>query len=139
DPRRRADSIPDRRLGLTFRRCPEHQLECVSASCAERKEAGAFLKGVQPVFRRMRNPRPLRCPPGLSVRQWTRTRHRRIRMTPGIELASRRVRVAALLLIAGLAAGPVGTHVYWMLGGTWGLGRSTTTTGIRIVAVVVVL
>ena len=27
------------------------------------------------------------------------------------------VRVAALLLIAGLAAGPVSTHVYWMLGG----------------------
>ena len=60
-------------------------------------------------------------------------------MTRGMEVASRRVRAAALLLIAGLAAGPVGTHVYWMLGGTWGLGRSTTTTGIRIVAVVVVL
>ena len=60
-------------------------------------------------------------------------------MTAGTEGATRRVRVAALLLIAGLAAGPVGTHVYWMLGGTWGLGRSTTTTGIRIVAAVVVL
>ena len=42
-------------------------------------------------------------------------------MAPGMEVASRRVRVAALLLIAGLAAGPVATHVYWMLGGTWGL------------------
>jgi hypothetical protein len=36
------------------------------------------------------------------------------------EGASRRVRVAALLLIAALVAGPVSTHVYWMLGGTWG-------------------
>ena len=44
-------------------------------------------------------------------------------MAPGMEVASRRVRVAALLLMAGLAAGPVGTHVYWMLGGTWGLHR----------------
>ena len=48
-------------------------------------------------------------------------------------------RVAGVVLVLGLLAGPVGTHVYWMLGGTWGLGRSTTTTGIRIVAVVVVL
>lgn len=48
-------------------------------------------------------------------------------------------RVAGGLLVLGVLAGPVGTHVYWMLGGTWGLGRSTTTTGIRIVAVIVVL
>ena len=48
-------------------------------------------------------------------------------------------RVAGVLLVLGLLAGPVGTHVYWMLGGTWGLGRSTTTIGIRIAAVVVVL
>jgi hypothetical protein len=60
-------------------------------------------------------------------------------MAPGIEVASRRVRAAALLLIVGLLAGPVATHVYWMLGGTWGLDRPTTTTGIRIVAAVVVL
>ena len=59
-------------------------------------------------------------------------------MAPAIEVASRRVRVAALLLIAGLAAGPVGTHVYWMLGGTWGL-HSSTSTGIRVVAAVVVV
>jgi hypothetical protein len=52
--------------------------------------------------------------------------------------ASRRVRAAALLLIAGLLAGPVGTHVYWMLGGTWGLHQESTT-GIRVVAAVVVL
>jgi hypothetical protein len=31
--------------------------------------------------------------------------------TPRAERASRRVQVAALLLIAGLLAGPVGTHV----------------------------
>jgi hypothetical protein len=61
-------------------------------------------------------------------------------------MSSRRVRVAALLLIAGLAAGPVGTHVYWVLGGTWGLHRSgdgppegSTSTGIRVVAAAVVL
>jgi hypothetical protein len=41
-------------------------------------------------------------------------------------------------LIAGLVAGPVGTHVYWMLGGTWGLHGSTTI-GIRVVAAVVVV
>ena len=44
-------------------------------------------------------------------------------MTSRAEGATRRVRVAALLLIAGLAAGPLATHVYWMLGGTWGWGR----------------
>jgi hypothetical protein len=33
-------------------------------------------------------------------------------MTARAEGASRRVRVAALLLIAGLVAGPVSTHVY---------------------------
>jgi Protein of unknown function (DUF3995) len=43
-------------------------------------------------------------------------------------------------------AGPFGTHVYWMLGGTWGLHRSvggqieqSTTTGIQVVAAVVVV
>ena len=41
-------------------------------------------------------------------------------MTPRAEGATRRVRVAALVLLAGLATGPVGTHVYWTLGGTWG-------------------
>ena len=62
-------------------------------------------------------------------------------MTPRAENATRRVRVAALLLIAGLAAGPVGTHVYWMLGGTWGLGAEGTysATGVRIVGAVVAL
>lgn len=67
-------------------------------------------------------------------------------MTANPEPASRRVRVAALLLIACLVAGPISTHVYWMLGGTWGLHRSvgghieqSTSTGIRVVAAIVVL
>jgi hypothetical protein len=60
------------------------------------------------------------------------------------EGVSRRVRVAALLLIAGLVAGPVSTHVYWMLGGTWGLYTrgvrdEVATTGTRVVAAVVVV
>ena len=69
-------------------------------------------------------------------------------MAPKAEGAASRVRVAALLLIAALAAGPGGTHVYWMLGGTWGLHRGVvgdrvveegaTSTGIRILAAVVV-
>jgi hypothetical protein len=55
------------------------------------------------------------------------------------------VRVAAWLLIAGLAAGPVSTHVYWLLGGTWGLygpsGSSddVSSTGVRVVAAIVIL
>jgi hypothetical protein len=56
-----------------------------------------------------------------------------------LEGASRRVRAAAFLLIAALVAGPIGTHVYWMVGGTWGLGRSTTTIGIQLVATAVVV
>ena len=65
-------------------------------------------------------------------------------MAPKAEGTGSRVRVAALLLIAGLAAGPVSTHVYWMLGGTWGLYTRGTrdqvaTTGTRVVAAGVVL
>ena len=65
-------------------------------------------------------------------------------MTPRAEGATRRVRVAALLLIAGLVAGPVSTHVYWLLGGTWGLYTrgvrdEVATTGTRVVAAVVIL
>jgi hypothetical protein len=59
-------------------------------------------------------------------------------MTTREEGVSRRVRVAALVLIAGLAAGPLSTHVYWMLGGTWWLHQSTST-GIRVVAAAVVV
>lgn len=50
-----------------------------------------------------------------------------------------RTRVAAVFLIAALIAGPGGTHLYWLLGGTWGLGGADSTTGIRLVAAVVVL
>ena len=60
------------------------------------------------------------------------------------EGVSRRVRIAALLLIGGLVAGPVSTHVYWMLGGTWGLYTDgvrdeVATTGTRVLAAVVVV
>jgi hypothetical protein len=58
--------------------------------------------------------------------------------TPKAEGATSRVRVAALLLIVGLLIGPVGTHVFWALGGTWGLHQSTST-GIQVVAVVVIM
>jgi hypothetical protein len=54
------------------------------------------------------------------------------------EGATRRIRVVAGLLIVGLAAGPVATHIYWMLGGTWGL-HDESTTGIQVVAAGVVL
>src|SRR5512141_2140399 len=67
-------------------------------------------------------------------------------MTRKAESDARRVRGAALLLILGLLAGPFGTHVYWVLGGTWGLHSSgggppdgSTSTGIRVVAAVVVV
>ena len=65
-------------------------------------------------------------------------------MTPRAEYAARRVRIAALLLIAGLVAGPVSTHVYWLLGGTWGLYTNgvrdeVATTGVRVVAALVVV
>lgn len=55
------------------------------------------------------------------------------------EGATRRIRVVAALLIVALAAGPAGTHFYWLLGGTWGLGGSDATTGIRLVAAAVIL
>jgi hypothetical protein len=65
---------------------------------------------------------------------------------PKAESATRRTRVVAALLIVALAAGPATTHLYWVLGGTWGLQRSvdgrieqSTTTGIQVVAAVVVL
>src|SRR5512133_2679051 len=58
--------------------------------------------------------------------------------TPEAAGATSRVRVAALLLITGLLIGPVATHVYWALGGTWGLHQPTST-GIQVVAVVVIV
>jgi hypothetical protein len=47
-------------------------------------------------------------------------------------------------LIAGLVAGPASTHVYWLLGGTWGLYTNgvrdeVASTGTRVVAAVVIL
>jgi uncharacterized membrane protein len=65
-------------------------------------------------------------------------------MAPKAEGAASRVRVAALLLIFGLLAGPASTHVYWVLGGTWGLYTDgvrdeVATTGVRVVAAVVVV
>ena len=64
-------------------------------------------------------------------------------MRPTARLATRRVRGAALLLIAALVAGPVSTHVYWLLGGTWGLYTDgmrddVSTTGVRVVAALVI-
>jgi hypothetical protein len=66
-------------------------------------------------------------------------------MTPEERGRSGGVRVAAVLLIAGLAA-PAVEHLYWVLGGTWGLHRTvdghveqSTTAGIRVVAAVVVV
>ena len=55
-----------------------------------------------------------------------------------------RIHVVAALLIVALAAGPVSTHVYWLLGGTWGLYTDgvrdeVATTGTRVVAAVVVV
>jgi len=67
-------------------------------------------------------------------------------MTPTFDRSTLRERVAGVLLAVGLLAGPAATHLYWMLGGTWGLHRSvggqieqTTTTGIRVVAAVVLV
>jgi hypothetical protein len=57
---------------------------------------------------------------------------------PKAEGATRRIRVVATLLIVALTAGPAATHLYWMLGGTWGL-HDESTTGIRVVAAMVVL
>ena len=65
-------------------------------------------------------------------------------MAPRAEGTARRMRVVALLLILGLLAGPVGTHVYWLLGGTWGLYTDgvhddVAATGTRVVAALVVV
>ncbi|MGE5274227.1 MAG: DUF3995 domain-containing protein [Verrucomicrobiota bacterium] len=65
-------------------------------------------------------------------------------MTSTAASASRRVRVAAVLLIAALVAGPLATHIYWLLGGTWGLYTNgvrdeVATTGVRILAAVVIV
>jgi hypothetical protein len=58
---------------------------------------------------------------------------------PKAESVTRHARVIAALLIVALAAGPAATHLHWMLGGTWGLDGAPSSTGIRIVAAIVVL
>lgn len=60
-------------------------------------------------------------------------------MAPRAEGATSRVRVAAALLIAGMVAGPAAEHLYWVFGGTWGLDGADATTGIRVVAAIVVV
>jgi uncharacterized membrane protein len=65
-------------------------------------------------------------------------------MTPSVQGATRRIRVVAALLIVGLAAGPAASHLYWLLGGTWGLYTNgvrddVATTGTRVVAAVVIV
>lgn len=60
-------------------------------------------------------------------------------MKPRAEGSTRRVRIAAVLLVAGLLAGPAAEHVYWILGGTWGLDGADASTGIRVVSAVVVV
>lgn len=58
---------------------------------------------------------------------------------PDAQGATRRIRVVAVLLISALVAGPGGTHLYWLFGGTWGLGGADSSTGIRLVAAMVAL
>jgi hypothetical protein len=91
---------------------------------------------------RQTDPYPIRARrPLRRLEQRRRWSERGFLVTPRAEGATRRVRVAALLLIAGLAAGPLATHVYWMLGGTWGLGGegNYSATGVRVVGAVVAL
>ena len=59
-------------------------------------------------------------------------------MAPKTQGATSRVRAAAALLILGLAVGPAAEHLYWILGGTWGLEGADASTGIRVVSAVVV-
>ena len=65
-------------------------------------------------------------------------------MTLRVQGATRRIRVVAALLIVGLAAGPASSHLYWLLGGTWGLYTrgardEVATTGIRVVSALVLV
>jgi hypothetical protein len=62
-------------------------------------------------------------------------------MASRAEGAASRIRVVGALLIVALAAGPAASHLYWMLGGTWGLGPEGTysPTGVRVVAAFVVV
>jgi hypothetical protein len=60
-------------------------------------------------------------------------------MTAEAKRATRVERVVAVVLTVALAAGPAATHLYWMLGGTSGLGGAESSTGIRLVGALVVL
>jgi hypothetical protein len=60
-------------------------------------------------------------------------------MKPRANGVASRARVAAALLIVGLVAGPAAEHLYWILGGTWGLEGADASTGIRVVSAIVVL
>ena len=62
-------------------------------------------------------------------------------MTPRAGGTVSRIRVVAALVIVALVAGPAASHIYWMLGGTWGLGPEGTysPTGVRVVAAIVVV
>src|SRR4051794_13801231 len=71
-------------------------------------------------------------------------RRRRWQMAAKAASPARYVRVAALVLIGALMAGPLATHVYWLFGGTWGLYSNgvhdeVASMGLRMVAAVVVV
>lgn len=59
-------------------------------------------------------------------------------MTPTPTRPTPLVRVAGVLLAVGLLAGPAASHLYWLLGGTWGLHQDNTL-GIRVVSAIVLM
>ena len=59
-------------------------------------------------------------------------------MTPTPNQATPLERVAGVMLAVGLLAGPAASHLYWLLGGTWGLHQESTL-GIRVVGAIVLL
>ncbi len=65
-------------------------------------------------------------------------------MRARVEESSRPVHVAAVVFSVGLAGVAGGLHVYWLLGGTWGLYDSSgrpgeSTTGVRVLAALVIV
>ena len=59
-------------------------------------------------------------------------------MTPTPTRPTPLVRVAGALLAVGLLAGPAASHLYWLLGGAWGLHQDNTL-GIRAVSAIVLM
>ena len=57
---------------------------------------------------------------------------------PARKQATQLERVAGVLLAVGLLAGPAASHLYWLLGGTWGLHQENTL-GIRVVSAIVLM